>query len=165
MSLSESKEYMRNIMKPKGFKRNDFLSGSILHFQYDAKDKTQTYDKTPLVLVLGTNRGYLLGLNLHWLPFNKREWLVDKILEHSKTQIKKKNRVVFSYEDFRPLMESVDFQPCVRVYIRKRISVRGVVIPPHEFKNAVRLKTESFTQGKYTQSELYQIAKKRGNKK
>lgn len=160
MSVNESDEYIKNLLKkPRGLKRNDFLQGSLLFFKYDAKDKEQTYDETPLVLVLGTSRGYMLGLNFHWLPYQKRIWLIDRILEHSKGTLRRQNRLLFTYEDFKPLMKSVHYQPCIRLYIFKRISKKGVVIPSSELKNAQKLRQETFTKGKYTQQQLYQMAK------
>lgn len=163
MTVKQSNDYVRELLKkPKGFKPNDFLPGTLLFYQYDAKDKTQMYDKTPLVLVLGTKRGYMLGLNFHWLPYQKRLWLVDRVLEHSKSEIRKKNRIRFTYQDFKPLMKSVHYQPCIRVYIRRRISPRGVVIPISELKQAARLRAETFTGGKYTAQQLYQMQRKQG---
>lgn len=166
MTLNESEKYVKDLLsKPVGFKRNDFLPGSLIFFKYDAKDKEQTYDKTPLVLVLGISGGYMLGLNFHWLPYQKRLWLVERVLEHSKGELKRKNRIRFTYEDFKPLMKSVHYQPCIRLYIFKRISPRGVVIPISELKAAQRLRQETFTNGKYSQQQLYQMAKNKYMKK
>lgn len=165
MTLNESQDYIQKLLKkPKKLRQGNFVPGTLLFYKYDAKDKQQTYDSTPLVLVLGVSKGYMLGLNFHWLPYQKRLWLVDRILEHSEQQIRKNNRIAFRYEDFKPLMKSVHYQPCIRLYIMKRISKNGVVIPGSELKNAARLKSETFTGGRYTQSQLYQMAKQRGKK-
>lgn len=163
MSKRDSDSYVREMMKrPKDLKARDFLPGTLLFYRYDAKDKTQTYDNTPLVLVLGSNSRYMLGLNFHWLPYQKRLWLIDRILKHSRQQVKMNKRLNFKYEDFKPLMKSVHYQPCIRLYIRRRISRKGVVIPQSELVNAAKLRAETFTNGRYSQAQLYQMAKRRG---
>lgn len=166
MSRQDSDAYVRELMKnPKPLKNRDFRPGTLLFYRYDAKDKTQTYDNTPLVLVLGQNGRYMLGLNFHWLPYQKRLWLVDRILKHSKQEVQRNSRLRFTYEDFKPLMRSVHFQPCIRLYIKRRISRNGVIIPPSELVNATKLKAETFTNGRYSQAQLYQMARMRGMRK
>lgn len=162
MTIKQSNDYIKDLMKkPKELKGRDFQAGSLLFYSYNAKDKENTYDKTPLVLILGSRGNYVLGLNFHWLPYSKRLWLVQRILQKNAGTMKRNNRIDFLYEDFIPLMKSVHFQPCIRLYIKNRISRRGVVIPPDELLNQVKLRSETFTNGKYTQQQLYQMAKRR----
>lgn len=160
LSIKQSNSYVKELLKkPKNIRKEDMYPGRLLFYKYDQKDKEQIYDRTPLVLVLRVSRGYMLGLNLHWLPYQKRIWLVDQMLKKSNRDIKNSNRINFTYQDFKPLMKSVHYQPCIRLYIRKRISPKGVVIPPSELKNAQRLRAESFTGGKYNSQQLYRQAR------
>lgn len=165
MTLSESKAYQRELLsKPKKLRRGNFIPGNLIYCSYNAQDQEQTFDRTPLVLILGVSGRYVLGLNFHWLPYQKRIWLINRILESSQAQIKKHNRIRFTYEDFKPLMKSVQYQPCIRLYIKRRIGSRGVLIAPSELMSVARLKAETFTQGKYSQSQLYRMAKQRGKR-
>lgn len=163
LTVKQSLEYVRELMKkPSNIRKADLQPGNVLFYKYDAKDKTQVYDKTPLVLVLRVSRTYMLGLNLHWLPYQKRAWLVDQMLRISKFDMKRGKKIRFTYEDFKPLQKSVHYQPCIRLYIRKRISERGVLIPPQDLKTAVKLRAETFTGGKRSAQEMYRLAKLRG---
>lgn len=149
------------LQNTKTFRKEDLDAGSIIFFKYYAKDYEATFDRTPLVLVLRTSKRYMLGLNLHWLPVFSRVWLVDKILERSKYSVKTRNKIDFKYSDFKPLMRSVKFAPCIRLYIKRRMSRRGVRVPIENFKTAAQLRTESFTRGKYTASELIRMSNMR----
>ena len=46
--------------------RDDLITdGTILYFEYNAKDQTEIFDLKPLIIVFGISRGYILGLNFH----------------------------------------------------------------------------------------------------
>ena len=57
-------------------------------YKYNAKNKEETFDATPLVLVLKYSRRYVLGINFHWAPIPLRIVLVKKILNMNKRNIK-----------------------------------------------------------------------------
>ena len=79
--------------------------------------------------------------------------------------IKKNKPLKFSYDDLKPMLKSLGYSPCIRLYINKRISNTGVIIPPERLMEVARLKTETFTKGRYSASQLFQMAKKRGKSK
>jgi hypothetical protein len=138
--------------------------GALLMYQYKAKNKEETYDKTPLVLVLRRSKGYTLGLNFHWLPMKMRTNLVKHILKVNKKNIKNRKPLDFSYADFKPLLKKYGYAPCIRLYINKRISSKGVVIPETELLQAAKLRTETFTSGRISAEKLYALARKRAKK-
>lgn len=160
LRIQQSDQIVAQLLKTtKVLIEDDFRPGSIIFFKYYAKDYDATFDRTPLVLVLMSNSRYVLGLNLHWIPVAGRLWLVDRILEKSKYSIKTRGRLDFKYHDFKQVIRSLHYAPCIRLYIRKRITSRGVRIPVENFKVAARLRTESFTRGRYSASELLQMAR------
>jgi len=151
--------------KSKALSVSDLKPGTLLMYSYNAKNKEETFDRTPLVLVLRKSRGYTLGLNFHWLPVRMRTQLIDIILKKNKKNIEKNKPLQFSYEEFKPLLKKFGYAPCIRLYINKRISKKGVIIPPFELKNAAKLRAETFTKGRVSAEQLYKIARQRARKK
>ena len=165
MTVKQSIEYIKKLFKIKTTLTNkDFKPGTILTFNYNAKDKTQTYDKTPLVLVLRRNNIHTLAINFHWAPTSMRVFLVNIILEKNKKNIEKGLPLDFSYKELKPLLKRIGFAPVIRLYINSRISSKGVVIPSSDLMHAARLKSETFTQGKMSAEQLYKKALKASKK-
>lgn len=166
LSASESIKFVKDMLKTKTKKLTlkDFEPGSLLMYRYNAKDKLQSYDATPLVIVLKTSRRYVLAANLHWAPIPLRIILVKKILQMNTKNIKAGKKLEFSYKDLKPFMKKIGFAPVIRLYIKNRISETGVLIPPEHLMNAARTKSETFTNGKISAEELYKKAIA-GNKK
>jgi hypothetical protein len=167
LSASQSIKKMKELFKgKKKLVLKDFTPGRMLTFFYNAKDKTQTFDKTPLVFVLRRNKTHTLGINMHWSPYPLRQTLIKKILTSGKNRsnIKKGLPIVFSYKDLKPFLKRIGFAPIIRLYINNRISSSGVVIPDDEMMTATRIKSETFTQGRVSAEKLYKKAIQ-GNKK
>jgi hypothetical protein len=98
--------------------------------RYDAKFKNKVYDKTPLILVLRRSKGYVLGLNFHWLPVALRLILLKIILKMNKNNIKRGYPITITYQMLKPIITKMGMAPVIRLYIFNRISRRGLVIPP-----------------------------------
>ena len=142
--------------------KKDMIPGNIFFTFYDAKYKENTYDRTPLVLVLRRNRSHTLGLNFHWIPLSMRINLIKAIVAMNEKNIKNNKPLEFSYETLKPMLKGLGYAPCIRLYINKRIGSTGVVIPPDRLMEVARLKTETFTNGKYSAEQLYVMARKAG---
>ncbi len=163
LSPSQSMKYVKGLLKDstRTLKNNDFKPGSILMYFYDAKDKEQTYDRTPLTFVLRRNKTHTLSLNLHWAPMPMRVILVKKIISLNRKNIKEGKPLEFDYKTLKPFLKRIGFAPVIRLYINKRISKKGVVVPADQFMNIARTKTETFTKGKHSAEELYKRAIKK----
>jgi hypothetical protein len=166
LTAKESMAFMKKMMKTnkKKLSNKDFLTGKILSFGYDAKDKTATWDSTPLVIVLIRGKSHTLAVNLHWAPVPLRIILVKKILMLNKNNIKNKKPLELNYSDIKPFLKKVGFAPIIRLYINKRITSMGIVIPDEHLMNAAKLKSETFTQGKVDSETLYKIALRKNKK-
>lgn len=167
LSKKDSNAKVKDLLKQRVIlqARYHLKPGNIILTSYNAKFKEFTYDKTPLVLVLRRGKTHTLGLNFHWLPVSMRLYLVNHILRINKENIKNNKPLDFKYEDLKPMLKSLGYAPCIRRYINPRMGRQGVVIPPDRLMEVARLKTESFTNGKYTANQLFQMAKKKGRKK
>lgn len=130
------------------FKAGDFSTGNMLFYRYDAKNKENTYDKTPLIIVLRKSKGYVLGINFHWTPIPLRIVLLKVILKFNKENIRRGLPVSISYDLIKPFIMKMGLGPVIRLYIFNRISRRGLIIPPTHWLIAAKLKAESFNNGK-----------------
>lgn len=166
LNAKESFEFVKKMLQTKKQKLTlkDFEPGKLLMYKYNAKNKEETFDATPLVLVLKYSRRYVLGINFHWAPIPLRIILVKKILNMNKRNIKEGKALDFSYKDLKPFLKRIGFAPIIRVYLKNRISELGVIIPPEHLMDAARTKSETFTNGKVSAEELYKRAIA-GNKK
>ena len=161
-SINMFKEFYKK--GKKSLKQKDFRPGTLIAYMYNAKDKEMTYDRTPLVLVLKRSRGYTLCINFHWAPVPLRVILVKKIISLNKRNIKLNKELEFDYKTLKPFLKRIGFSPVIRLYINNRISSSGIIIPSDQLMNAARMKTETFTKGKYTAEQLYLMALKQNKK-
>ena len=80
--------YLKELMKNKTAIKKSLKPGRLVIYSYNAKDKTQKYDKRPFVFVLRTSGSYMLGINFNWLPPQMRFKLVETILKVNAKNIK-----------------------------------------------------------------------------
>jgi len=158
----QSKKKVQKLIKEKRkLKESDFKPGNLIFGVYDAKDKEQTYDRTPLVLILKRGKTHTLGLNFHWAPFYMRINLIKVIVLSNAKNVKSGKPLQFSYEELKPLLRQLGYAPIIRLYINRRFGSQGVVIPPERLLEVAQLKTETFTNGRYTAEQMLAKARKR----
>lgn len=166
LTPSQSFAKVKELLKEKRkMSKKDLIPGNLIFTFYNAKYKEHTYDRTPLILILRRNSTHTLGLNFHWIPLSMRINLIKHIIRLNEKRIKRNQPLEFSYDQLRPMLKSLGYAPCIRLYINSRISKTGVIIPPDRLMEVARLKTETFTKGKYSASQLYAMARKAGRKK
>lgn len=162
LSKQDSIKYVKELLKTNMTNvKKKFQPGRIIFFKYNAKNQEDTFDKTPLVMVLRVSKGYMLGINFHWLPMPHRVVLIKHILKINKRNIKNNVPLEFSYQQMKPFLIKFGYAPVIRLYIRKRISDNGVLIPDDQLMNVARTKTETFTSGKVSSEQLYKLALKK----
>lgn len=132
--------------------------GNWLFFRYNAKDKTLLYDATPCIFVLSVSPGYVLGLNWHWMPKAMKISMLKYILKSNKQNIKESKPLQFSYAQAKSLIRKMVFRPIVRLYIKKRISSRSLVIPNENIKEIALADYSTFVNG-ISSEEMYKKAK------
>lgn len=157
----EALKIVKNLVKhgTSQLRASDFKFGNMLFIRYDAKFKENVYDKTPLIFTLNTSKSYVLGLNLHWTPIPLRVTLVKIILKLNKANIKNNRPLEINYKMVKPLILQLGLGPVIRLYIKKRISRRGVIIPPDQWVIASKLNIANFSNGK-SPEKLYKQAVK-----
>ena len=81
-SKKDGKEVIKRLLETKidinkEIKKKNIDDGTILFFEYEAKDQTMIFDQKPLIIVFGISNGYVLGLNFHWIPMKARKTLIE----------------------------------------------------------------------------------------
>lgn len=162
-SLKMFRELVKTSVKPLADK--DFMTGRMVTFSYNAKDKTKAWDNTPLVIVLRRSKGYTLGLNFHWVPTKIRYVLLEYILKRNKSAITNNEPLRVSYDMVKDLIIKLKLRAVVRLYINKRISKRGVVIPYELMRKAIELPAENFIGISAEQAYSLMVRKSNSNNK
>jgi len=166
LSPKQSYAKVKNLLKEKKrLTKKDMIPGNLIFTHYDAKYKENTYDRTPLVLILRRNPTHTLGLNFHWLLMNMRMDLVLHIMKLNKRNIQDGLPLQFSYDKMKPLLKKFGYAPCIRLYINKRFAKSGIKIPPSRLMEITMLKTETFTAGRYSAPQLFKMALSSGKKR
>lgn len=156
MTIKQSNITARELIKSKHKLHNkDFKAGNTLFLGYNAKHKQQTFDRTPLVMILRRSNRYTLGLNFHWLPYSMRETLVFQIMRLNKDNINNGKPIEFSYDKLKPFLKRFGYAPCIRLYINARYTKSGVVIPPTKLPSVAKMRTETFVQGKRSSTDIF----------
>lgn len=138
-----SLKYMKNKISRNIFlKREHFTPGTMLFYSYNPKDQDSPYDKTPLILVIASNKTHLLGINFHWAPVEIRKKILRIFMNANKTNIKRNNPLELTKAMSREMYRLC--KPIFRKYIIKRISRRGAVIPHTEMGYVINLRAENF---------------------
>lgn len=166
LTPSASFKKMRELLKERKVMTNsDIIPGNIIVTFYNAKYPEFKYDRTPLILVLRRNSTHTLGLNFHWIDFKMRTFLIYQIMKLNQKNIAKNKPLQFSYHDLKPFLKKLGYAPCIRLYINKRIGPRGIVVPPDRLLEMAQLRTETFTNGKYSSLDLFKTVTKKYVKK
>ena len=160
-SITKVKDFLKQKAEPT---QKVLISGKVLMYKYNAKDKTQVYDRTPLTMVLSKSNTYMLGLNLHWCPYAMRKKLIDFFIKINRPRIKQGLEPELNYHQVKPVLARLGFYPVIRLYIRKRMSAGAIVVPTSALYEVIRIKSETFTGKAVSAEQLYKRAVNQGKK-
>lgn len=148
-NIKETSKILKQLFSNKSLRkqRDSLKNGSLFIGSYKAKNQSDIYDKRPFVLILKQNKSHVLGLNFHYLPVKHRVFLIKVILKLNENNIKNKKPLKFSYDQIKPFLKKFGYVPCIRLYIRKRISNEVVKIKSEELLPMSKLNTALFTNG------------------
>ncbi|AGN30381.1 DNA end protector protein [Vibrio phage nt-1] len=118
--------------------------GNMYVFAYDAKtkDKLPYWDKFPCILCLGQQKGYMLGLNLHYIPPKEREKFLTTLLRYANTKtVSNSTRLVIDWGRVKNIKFS---KHMVKLYIMKRIKGSLEEVKPHDWYNVIHMPLQQF---------------------
>lgn len=122
--------------------------GHMYMFTYDAKNKETLpfWDKFPLIFPFRKVSGGFYGLNMHYLPYRQRAFLMDA-LEGSFTNnnaFDETTRLRLNYNVLAKAAKYRFFKPCVKHYLDEHVTSRFIYIYPAEWQTALFLPTDRF---------------------
>jgi hypothetical protein len=120
------------------------LPNSILFFRYSnpiGLGILISFDKAPLLVPFGVSKGYLIGVNLHWVPRDQRKkffkFVYLRYKKHTSTLTSKSALEKFPmilYNEMKSLKSFKHGLEAIRKYIVSRITKLSV-IPETEYPN------------------------------
>jgi hypothetical protein len=126
--------------------------GKLCCYWYQAKtaDVLPYWDKFPLVMPLDwQENGYLLGLNLHYLPPAARRILFDQLLAvRARKDLTQENQILMSYMILKRTTKFPGWRDCIKRYIPSYFRSQVLEIEPDAWNLAVSLPTSQFVKGK-----------------
>ena len=116
--------------------------GSMYFFKYDAKHKATLpyFDAFPLIFPFDAGPGYIMGINLHYLPPMMRAKLMDELYPLMTDQNYNENtKLNLSYGMLKSM--SKYFQPCIKKYLYSHVQSQFYKVEPTEWEVAMFLPT------------------------
>jgi hypothetical protein len=143
----ESKRIAQELIKhPKVLGAQDFLPGKIFLGSYIATHGELVHDKRPLVLLLKIGSKRCIGLNLHWIAYTYRIFLVKKILEANRDRVLHNKPLIVTLEMLKPLLKNKVYRHCLRTYNLRGFMKTGVLVEPENLLDMARLNNAIFSK-------------------
>jgi len=141
------KEIEKLYNEPILFKSKHFHQGSIIYMNhYNAKNKSVNilYNETPLIMILGENTKYILGWSISHTPIKYRKIILKYVKSKNKSRLKKDSNTKLNI-DYKTIKKvTSNLKPVIRLYIKNRISNRGIYFPTILFDEVMEVKSENF---------------------
>lgn len=121
--------------------------GHLYLFQYDAKtqDNLPHWDMFPLVFPFAKAEGGFIGLNMHYLPYQMRVRLLDRLMEFKSNKTLNENtRLKYSWNMIAGVSRFKLAQPCVHRYLMNHVQSPFKRIEAPDWTTAMMLPVERF---------------------
>ena len=128
------------------------LRGQLVLLVYDdpkGKEKLPYYDTAPLVFVLHTGPGYILGLNVHYLHPFQRKIMVEALMAYTE-KTEEHLKLKFEYMDIANFVRSKHAKVCLKRYDTKRVA-NWMMISPLDWGNVLYLPIYDFKKASVVQ--------------
>lgn len=126
---------------------NKILPGNMYMYLYDpkTKDTLPYYDRFPLVLPYKRTQDGFMGLNLHYLPYQLRIVLLDRLLVfRNNSRMDETTRIKYSWGIIDGVSKFAAAEPCIRQYLFSHVRSRFRYVAPDQWATAVMLPVEQF---------------------
>lgn len=111
---------------------NNIVPGRMYFYGYDPKykDELPYYDKFPLLLPFDQDATHFMGLNLHYLPLDKRILILDKLVVYATNKsTPEKMKLQLSWEMLKKISEHKAIQFSVKKYLKGHVKTRFIEVP------------------------------------
>lgn len=128
-----------------------FEIGKLYFFGYDAttKEKLPYWDMYPIMYPIDVINGDILGINLHYLPYDYRAKLQDALYATvSDVKFDRETKLQISYNILKGFSAFPLVKPCIHRYKAKGIKTGIVEIPPSVWSQALFLPLKKFQKSR-----------------
>jgi len=121
--------------------------GSLYMFLYDPKTKADLpyYDIFPLVFPYKKIPGGFMGLNMHYLPYQPRMILLQRLMEYaSNDKMNATTKLKYSWNLINGVSRFKFAEPCIKHYLTTHVRSSLRKIDPKDWATAMLLPVEQF---------------------
>ena len=126
---------------------NRVTPGELYLFMYDAKhqDTLPYWDMFPLVFPISRTKDAFLGLNMHYLPYNIRIQLLDKLMDFkSNNKLNENTKLKMSWDVISAASRYPYVKSCVHKYLISHLQTPLKKIDSADWATAMMLPVERF---------------------
>lgn len=135
--------YRKKIMANQERKKDHAVIGRMYFFWYDPKhkDTLPIYDRFPLVFPIERYPDGFLGLNMHYLSFGERKYLLDQLMKfRSNSKMDETTKLRLTYDLLaRSKKIASASRPCIKRYLFTQVRSSFVEITSDEWDKALEL--------------------------
>jgi hypothetical protein len=127
--------------------KNSIVPGSLYMFMYDPKmkDTLPYYDKFPLVFPFRKVPGGFYGLNMHYLPYQARVILLQRLMDFkTDSKMSENTRLKLSWSLINGVSKFKWAEPCVKHYLIGHVKSTFRKIDAPDWATAMLLPVEQF---------------------
>lgn len=127
------------------------VPGKLFMFLYDpkTKDTLPYYDMFPLVFPYQKVPGGFMGLNMHYLPYQLRVRLLDRLMVFaSNSKMDETTRIRYSWATIAGLSKFNLAAPCIKHYLDNHVRSQFKLVPAGDWSTAMMLPVERFVGAK-----------------
>lgn len=124
------------------------VPGNLYMYLYDPKGKKDLpyYDKFPLVFPFRKTPDGFIGLNMHYLPYQLRIQLLDKLMVFkTNTRMDETTKLKYSWATIDGLSRFAAAAPCVKQYLTGHVRSQFRKVNSSDWATAMMLPVERFT--------------------
>lgn len=127
--------------------KSSIIPGEMYMFFYDAKHKDTLpyWDRFPLVFPFKKLPDGFLGLNMHYLPYQLRIILLDRLMEfRSNNRLDETTRLKYSWAQIDNISKFQIAMPCVKRYLINHVQSPFKKIDSNDWTTALMMPVERF---------------------
>lgn len=138
----------------KSLQTNRLLPGAMHFFGYDPKYKEELpfYDMFPLTLVLNIEGKHFWGINFHYLGYNVRMKLYEKMYQIGyKSKLPTEQIMKLNWQLLGQAARFPEVRPAVKQYLFSHVKTKFIKIPVEDWATAIMLPVEKFAKKPFDQ--------------
>jgi hypothetical protein len=127
--------------------RTRVIPGEMYMFFYAAKhrDTLPYWDKFPMIFPFQTTKNGFYGLNMHYLPYQLRIQLLDRLMAFKTNSTMDENtKIRYSWATISSMSKYAAAKPCVKQYLNGYVKSVFKKVDAEDWATALLLPVESF---------------------